>query len=511
MPSVFTMQLAGPRFHRIFFPYFLGLWIICGAAAAGEPLRIWVDSSGRHSIKARWVERDEERVILQRADGKRLSIAFTQLSDQDQDYLHRIEELTRRGPNPLRSAPPSLPPIDPRPPLDLPPAETVAAPRAELQHAADARAAAGPTPAGPLAPDPAARSCQVPLGRTTWQNLQAHNSYSPPIPIAVAGQHELVFSVSGAFAFPADATPGRLVALKPGEATTRTAWRGEETIRLLDHHHDSGRSLALIGHNSLGEGGELAILTGWDDAEVTVAHRRRLPGSAAAHRSSHLHWARWIDEEHVVAMIDDSLSGWNVVSGEPLFHLEGVETKTHPALSKGRRYIALPRHGAVELYRSSDGKPLGKIVTEKDALAAVSFSPRGDALAIVTPRRLLIWELPAAAPRSDIPSGRALGREAPLWISDDLVMTSNGTLISIFRGVPLWRYDLAGATAKTVGGHLAVFREHPQPELATVAIPHAAARRTMQWIDSGRPAIDPATWQLPGRSQWHDGEWIDAD
>ena len=485
--------------------------VLAGAAAsAGEPLRIWVDATGQHSIEARWVAREGDEVTLQRADGKRFRITVAELSAEDQNYLEKLRRLLRHGPNPLRTTPPRRPPIPPQSPIDLPTTGEVAEPHTELNWVSSPERPEPPAQVKPLQPDPAATSAvdSFAPGRTVWEG-DGYQTYCPAVPVTIGNRTELVMSVSSGFGFQLRTAPSRLIRVQPGDEAPRVAWHGDEAIRLLDHHPASGRSLVLLGHNSLGEKGELAMASGWEKFEVTMTHRRGLPGNGAG-GSPHLRWARWIDEQHVVAMIDGQLGAWNLISGVPLYRIEGVASNAQPALSHGRRYIAVPRDGAVDLYRSTDGHLLGAIATDAGTLPSVAFSPRGDSLAIATSGRLLVWQLSAAAPRSEVSSQRSLGRGRPIWIDDDLVLSGNGTLVSLFRGQAVWRYDLAGAIAARVGGSVAIFRERPQPELATVAIPHPAARRAMRWIDSGRSSTAPDREPLLGRSQWREGQWVDG-
>ena len=294
-------------------------------------------------------------------------------------------------------------------------------------------------------------------------------------------------------------------------------WQGHETIRMFDHHLPSGRSLVLVGHSPIGHGGKLAIASGWNRDEnltgnrLEISHRRLLPASENRGRLQTVHWARWIDEEHICVLLNRSLIVWNLVSCEQVFRVDGVVEKSEPALSAGRRYVAVPGTGTVDLYRTSDGEPLGRIAVESNSIPAVSFAGRGDALAIVTTRRLRVWDLAAAALRSDVQSRTSLGNDQPVWITDDLVMSGSGVLMSLFRGVPIWQYDMTGATTNSIGSQVAVLRKTPVAELSLISVPHDGAMNAIKWIDSSPRPADTQNWRIPGRSVWTDGQWADRD
>jgi hypothetical protein len=288
-----------------------------------------------------------------------------------------------------------------------------------------------------------------------------------------------------------------------------TMLRHSGTIRLADHHVQSGRSLVQLDFNSSGKGGALAIAEGWDDDRLGLSHRRNL-GNPRASRAAHLQWARWVDDEHIIAVIDRTLGLWNLVSGEQVFAIEGIDYRGSPAISGGRHYVAVPSLGAVDLYATTTGQPLGRIKIEK-RVPSVGFSPQGDVLSIVTSRRLRTWDLPSATLSADIACRRNLGDGKPIWINNDLLLSSSGVLLSLCRGLPIWRYDITGTETVSVGKRIAMVRRHPSSELAIVSVPHAAAADAMRWVDSSPAKVDPDKWRILGQSDWTEDGWLDRE
>lgn len=54
---------------------------------ATEPVRKWTDRTGRFSIDAQYSGTDGPKVVLLKTDGKKISVPFATLSDQDQTYV----------------------------------------------------------------------------------------------------------------------------------------------------------------------------------------------------------------------------------------------------------------------------------------------------------------------------------------------------------------------------------------------------------------------------------------
>ena len=63
----------------------LALLCLCGTTAFGEE-RTWSDRKG-NTLKARYVRADGDRVVLETADGNRLTVPKAGLSEADQKYL----------------------------------------------------------------------------------------------------------------------------------------------------------------------------------------------------------------------------------------------------------------------------------------------------------------------------------------------------------------------------------------------------------------------------------------
>jgi hypothetical protein len=83
----------------------LGLFLTCGAAKAlaGEDLREWSDTTGRHKLTARLQAFSKDAVTLEMADGKLMEIEIAKLGTKDRQYAlaHRAN-LKKADDNPFK-------------------------------------------------------------------------------------------------------------------------------------------------------------------------------------------------------------------------------------------------------------------------------------------------------------------------------------------------------------------------------------------------------------------------
>jgi hypothetical protein len=396
--------------------------------------------------------------------------------------------------------------------LDLPAAESVAQKYAVLDSSSAQWASTPTTLPAALPADRVPLETSIAEQQFSIQKIHSHEVCSRLIEVGDADAPALGLSISSGFSTPPKGDPiHRVLRFDAKSSKTEVVWKSNKRVHLLDHHPASGRSLVLIGHNPLGHGGQLAIATGWDRGALFMDHHRALPMSRQYGRAAHVRWARMIDEEHFLAVVDTTLIAANLVSGETLYRIDGLHKKSVPEISGGRRFVAVPIEGSVLLYHTADGESLGRIGTEPSVVPAVSFSLLGDSLAISTPRRMRIWSLPDAALRADIETRQSLGSGSPVWIDSDLVMSSSGVLLSIFRGVPVWRYDITGTVTNHVGANVAILRRYPRTKCVVVDLPHPGAQDAMKWIDAIPTATDSRQWQTPGKSVWGEDGWTDQN
>lgn len=492
----------------------------CFSCLATQPsmasdLRIWVDHYGKFSVEASVESADEENVVLRRKDGGKVTVAIDQLSEEDKEFLVELALRKAAADNPLRSDPRQQREFKPLPVLDLPAADQTLADDEPLELSPAIAVAVPDTEPGPLKADPSPASAVVGQANIQVFDVDVHDDCSQPIPVTITNESgerttSIAMSINRTKRSLGQQRKHQLVRFDVENQHAYVSLNQREPIQLLDHHDGSGRSLVLTGVNSLGNGGQLAVATGWGPSGVTLSHRRTIGRKHQDVRvaSPELRWARWVDDEHVLAVIDETWGVWNIVSGRQLYRIDEMDHRSVPALSGGRRYLAIPIKGTVVLFETMTGKPLGRIKVERQ-FPGVSFSPQGDRLAIATSRHLRCWDLTTASVSDEVSSRPIMGSRSPTWVDSDLVLSSSGVLMSLFRGIPIWQYDVASVEIASIGDRVAIFRKKSGAELSCVSIPHPGALAAIEHLDSGAMEVDLDNWRLLGRSQWSTGAWMD--
>ncbi len=492
-------------------------------AYGDEPIRIWVDSSGRYSVQAALVRREGDMVVLRRQDGGQTRMPVERISVRDQEYLSEYEQQQQTdATSPTPSALILDRPVKQLPRLVLPRANSVASENSTLQVGVVTETISQLAPPPELDPDPNPDSIDLSLVEFSAGGINSFDRCSPLLCVGTPDHPALGMSVTVAFALPGSASVNRVVKFDLEKSRTRVVHQSDEAVTLLDHHPHSKQSLALVGHTSSGKGGRLAIATGWRSDEFSLDFYRVIPGyddddvavgqgPSVDDSLPYLRWARWIDDQHIVAIVDRSLVGWNLVSGEMIFRIDGIHPSCVPAMSGGRRQLAIPVAGGVVMVNTTDGKVIGRIAGEPRTVPAASFSQNGNALAVSSQRRLVVWDLALANEATRIDSKRSLGSKATTWIDSDLILSSSGVLLSLQRKAPIWRYHLTDTRTYAAKDHLAVFRKRPDPSLAIVKMPHDGANVAMRWLDANGRGDTRDMWQLPGRSVWEANQWHDRD
>ena len=504
---------------------------------AQEASRIWVDSTGLHSIQAMLVEVNDTDIRLLRDNGEEILMQLDQLSKDDHRYVEEYQNQVQER-NGLRTKTPSPPKIRPLKPLRLRPAASEAVPDSQLtlgpalrhpnRHVSkSSRASVMAELPKSLPADRSPVSLGCPPTVIPIHDLDFNDHVSRPIAVqttsnANARRTSIAFSISRPAPLESVATRNQILRCDFSDHHPMVVMQHDRSLRLLDHDHVSGNSLILLDSGPVGEGGFLSSATGWDVGNLNVTQRRTLPeskesapwlsssGSSQILSPMKLSWARWVDDQHAIAKVDQSIVLWNLVSGEPLYRIDRIDSRSTPALSGGKRYLAVPRDGMVDLHETRTGKHLGRIRVERQ-LPAVSFSPYGNALAIVTTRRVRVWDLPAASLAQDVQIREGLGSEPPVWIDHDLLLSGSGVLVSLFRGLPVWKYDVTGCQISKLGKHVAILRKVPLPQLTTVKIPHDQAKQMIQRMDASLMKSAGSKRQILGRSRWDGQQWVDRE
>ena len=480
-------------------------------AAAREPVRIWVDVSGRYHVEAALISYENGTVTMRRKDGGVTMMRDVELSKKDNEYLQ--DYLKREASRPLEMGDPRVesPNFATLESLDLPRAHRVAE-EGDVLSLVRAKPTVAEKRIRTVTPDPAPDKFECPQSRIDLDPIGSYDQCSPLVFVGDKERPILGVTINSGFRFPGSETRGKILAFNPKTRSLTNFFESKDSISILDHHVPSNQSLVLVSHDSLGQGGQLALLSGWKNGRPRIRYRRTIPSKSSARgfeMVSTVKWARMLDDENVIALMNDSIVRWNLVSGEAYYRLSNVHRDAIPALSGGRRYIAVPTEGAVNLFETEMGDFIGTIYADSKSLPSVGFAKHGGSIAIATTRRMRTWDLVAATESSNTMSPRNLGKASPVWIDHDLVLSGSGVVISTAREMPLWHYQVTGTEMTPVGDSLAFLRRSPSAAIAIFKLPHQGVREAMDWVDS-HPG-QTLDLSLKGRSVWGATRWDDRD
>ncbi len=530
-----TAQERSPRFESIDI-----------ASAPLSVTRIWTDSTGAYSIEASLLSWSGTEVKLLRPNGKRVAIDLDKLSKSDVDFLASLlggistqdasvddssmltiaepapiaEPTSAAGPTSLAESNPSSggnlnePAAAVIEPLQLPNATAIAPDGSPLETVSAMRSDIKLSRLPRLSADAAPQQVSIPQCTVSLDRFDGWAECSRPILMMTDASPQIAISITRGLILGTSDSHNQITLIDPATSTQSTIWEGNKRITLLDHHLPSGLTLLLSDHNGIGEGGQLELtkLTReqlQSSADVpsnglrTFA-RHELPDNGKQRTKSKVRWARLIDDEHAMAVIDESLGCWNLVSGACLYRFDKIDSRVEPVLSPGMRYMVLPASGELRWYSTVDGKPLGRLEVDRNLTPNVAFAPGGDNLAIVSGKRLRVWDLVRAKMIDELENRRTLGTSSPVWLDSDLVMSSNGIVMSRKRKQPVWQYDVIGDTVATLGDRVALVRKYKNAELALMNLPHDAAANAIANMGSVDSAEMVAT-----KSKWRDGSWTE--
>lgn len=137
---------------------------------------------------------------------------------------------------------------------------------------------------------------------------------------------------------------------------------------------------------------------------------------------------------------------WDTAKGKAIYTLD-MGTNTVPALSPGRKLVAVIADNAVWLLDALTGRVRGKLPGDVGWNTRLSIRPDGKQLAAIGINRLQVWDLSSGELYRDI-NLRASTREQSVdWMADGYVLLGGQDLIDLDKQVVLWQYQHAGVSS----------------------------------------------------------------
>ncbi len=514
---------------------------LCGLCLAdiaqGQEARIWTDASGKHEIRAKFIDVVDGQVRLERPNGDISRIAVTKLSKADQEYIRQAagEPASEPSPTAAATAGPSglqigdrveaehfgkwqlgtvteidykwndvkvridgesdmnwtvdvedlrYPGTNQEPVLIKPagPESTLKTVRPDYDDmdrlVADGqgkdRIAADPSPDLKLSWQP--RSVRLPGTQDFFENpsdFEISPNGDPVALIVYANNHDEE-------AFPRveliDMQKRRVVTSGPApRGTSRLAMSpsGKRVATLPGDHPDK----------------EDGLIHFWDINGSKIEHLIGFsPYVMNAWPNADPSWAEWLDDKHFFTVNKEGqLLLWDVEKAKAKYELL-IDRGGLPTLSPGHKYLVVPTSSGVQFYDAASGEFLALLGSEDYTRAALGFSPSGRQLASAANGFIDIVDVTTGEHTRSFPYDEKAWVQEVNWIDEDYLLTDTGMLINVPLRVIAWKFEMPPRVASHTFGktHWILVGNHQNKSqiLTPLELPPPEAESAIKGLDS---------------------------
>lgn len=416
----------------------------------GAKLRTWSDKSGKFSVKARFVELKDDKVTLEREDGKKVTLSIDKLNDADRKVAEELAAAAEDNPfepadeNPFEAT--DEPADDAT--GDKPPAGESSLKLADADWSQVESIVIGEPGRWSLAPD-AAPEIEKPASNKPiilYSAVKSKGSEIGPFEnvdgllFDRAHGQACVSIVNGHPGKPTEVGVQRVdlvqgkaqellklpAAVKPVDLDPS----GRRILARTDMFLTPGRlpepsvSVWELGEKSLRQ------IRAWDPQDPDNIHK---VGPQIA---------QFVDANHVITVaFPGKLVLWDVAKSRAVYKFD-LSASGVPALSANRKYLAAPVNNGMFVLDALTGKTLGKLSGgDPGMISAVEFRPDGRRLAALSAQRLLVWDLDKGELYRDIYFPTALNATHIDWVAGGYVLLGGDKLIDLERRIVLWQYQ----------------------------------------------------------------------
>ncbi len=419
--------------------------------------RLWMDSTGKHTIEAVLASKSESSVALHRRDGSKTSLPINRLSIGDQRFLQQPEEQEAA---PSRSSIPSTI----RPFLSVP-----------MERLSSTSSAHRQSVTGSSSESSAWKSVGFPSG-----------DHADVLPLDRDGRLVLVTGrVSGANTDEGSPCQSIVCNVQTNDAIARILWPGE--VKVLDYDAAYDHLLVGAGIENRTKYNFLVALSGLRSYQLngigyldaTFFQRPQKPSFGFA-PSNKLFAGGAISGDRIIAQKADVLSAVTTGKSNVLFGFRSPDY-LQPVLSPDKRFLALSDTAQIAIVEIRTGKIIRTMELNDGQNRTIAFSPDGRKLAAKSNRRLEIWDLSAAERLSDASfmSLTSASYGGLQWIDDQNVLLDEKYLYNLGSQNFVWTYSSLEAIRTLRGMTKLAYWASGAYQLASYKIPHAAAT---EWI-----------------------------
>jgi hypothetical protein len=409
----------------------VGAWllVVLGAvwAAADEPMRQWVDRTGKHKLTARLQSFEQGKATLELSGGKLMEIELFKLSVRDQQYVvqHAMGLKKPKEDSPFKEK-------EKTGDTESAPEETAdgikqVAPdwsKAELVQPMPENAQwkfATPI-AGPASGERRPRAIQLPPRQNFFEGCDAVIANN-------SGQRILV-GYSWDFNRPQPQTRLILCDLVRGKTLMTAATVGKGTPLALSDN--GGLVLMTVEKDHKGH------LELWGLAPRGITKLWRLGEGNEANAK----WAAFLDNERFAVLLESGKLGvLKATAAEPLYSA-AVDGFCTPALSPDRKYLAVAQSDKISVIDLAAGRTAAVQNTSQLSFPRLCFSPDGSRLACADFNNVRVWNFADGSLYREFPvTALPIRGQEVVWPQDRYLLFNMQQLIDLESQVQVWSYS----------------------------------------------------------------------
>ena len=402
-------------------------------------MRLWTDKSGKFKIRAKFTERVDNLIRLEKEDGRLITVPIEKLSEFDQKYLEnaRPTEEEKKEENPSDG-----------PDMKKPGTGTSGTNESENGSS---------VPMNTVTPDLSAGRKLILISSGQW-NVQPDpeitaDASPQPVEHGPGGFEKPFFDKFGNFV----TSPNEEIAA----VSITNAFGGDRTgIQFFDLQ--AGKQLSSVGIPV-----KEASLAGVVMNPPTFATRRkewfkdkgRIDFWDGSDGLKHvIGWegnyksAKLLNDEQLLTIDQKGQAVvWDWRSAKALFTFT-AQPHALPALSANGKQMAVAVNTGIMIIELASGKPLGTLATRK-RVTLMAFSRNGSRLATIQNGNLAIWDLVAGKLIDEFAiSGISPFNPSMNWADDEHILINGTVLVNYRLRVPVWTYRAVHGSMRLSAG-----------------------------------------------------------
>ncbi|NLE37217.1 MAG: hypothetical protein GX621_04250 [Pirellulaceae bacterium] len=201
-------------------------------------------------------------------------------------------------------------------------------------------------------------------------------------------------------------------------------------------------------------------------------------GGGRMQHEQDVEWTAFVDAEHVATLSQSGrLVVWKIPEVKAVYELAIVRS-SKPALSPGGKYLAALTSAGLVALDAKTGDVKGFYPKAGDR-GTVAFRPDGKQIALVSSKRLQVWEFAGGKLYRDIGIGIGPSRsDAVAWPAANYILVGGRYLVDLERYCTLW--DYTGATGASSIGRVfwCLVDSRDQVALVRQPLPHKGIEET---------------------------------